>query len=610
MSVPSDDELFHMATTKAATFPVNTIRPTVSQHQLESYRKRLGSHAERLFCDDGDASIDLWEYNDRVKGFENVDISNQHVLRSRLEGERLFSRGDPKCRFLFVHARNSRDILRVSRQMFVQALTHHQVMPNFLDFVFPFGYQQYAEDSLFSGFREDTRLTNTDGGLVLPTLGRSGRDIRMCYSLKSVESKESNLGFPWSIRQIAVYHSFDLATGKSFWFMIKGNHLIRDRLKSASEPRAEDSCKPSSFESISGSLEAALETHLVLCDWCDEDWRWYLTFLESDLQRLTRRALHVDILKAQILPEPDTYEKKVPIKSITRTLSEYAKRTLSLSQRDKSFSTLVEKTEYRPSFPQPAFPLSPPLPPVLPPGMGRKDGTTTKQKPENDEVLSVRALQQVQVIEDKVNEVLLILESNIKIVKDIRDHYQTIFASEDCPTDIKRDTKTKVAYFKKRVANILGDLQIQLSSAQTLLRLLETRKSIMSGLLNMSTIEASKEFAADSQRAANKMSAMTEAMHQLAMKTKQETVSMRVITLVTLFFLPGTFISTVMSTDIIRFPSQQESGRVFQNGALQLWLIITLPLMAATFIAWWVVYWCVNRRQEQKKGEASARWLP
>jgi hypothetical protein len=32
-------------------------------------------------------------------------------------------------------------------------------------------------------------------------------------------------------------------------------------------------------------------------------------------------------------------------------------------------------------------------------------------------------------------------------------------------------------------------------------------------------------------------------MHQIAQKTKQETVSMRIITLVTLFFLPGTFIS-------------------------------------------------------------------
>lgn len=50
------------------------------------------------------------------------------------------------------------------------------------------------------------------------------------------------------------------------------------------------------------------------------------------------------------------------------------------------------------------------------------------------------------------------------------------------------------------------------------------------------------------QQSAAKMEVMTEKMHEIAVKTKKETVSMRIITLVTLFFLPGTFIS-------VRFPA-------------------------------------------------------
>jgi hypothetical protein len=42
------------------------------------------------------------------------------------------------------------------------------------------------------------------------------------------------------------------------------------------------------------------------------------------------------------------------------------------------------------------------------------------------------------------------------------------------------------------------------------------------------------------------MHSMTEEMNALTQKTKQETVSMRIITLVTLFFLPGTFISVCL----------------------------------------------------------------
>lgn len=56
-------------------------------------------------------------------------------------------------------------------------------------------------------------------------------------------------------------------------------------------------------------------------------------------------------------------------------------------------------------------------------------------------------------------------------------------------------------------------------------------------------MEASKMLAEKAQQSAGKMEVMTERMHDIAIKTKQETISMRIITLVTLFFLPGTFIS-------------------------------------------------------------------
>lgn len=45
------------------------------------------------------------------------------------------------------------------------------------------------------------------------------------------------------------------------------------------------------------------------------------------------------------------------------------------------------------------------------------------------------------------------------------------------------------------------------------------------------------------QFSADKMETITGSMHEIAQKTKQETVSMRVITSVTLFFLPGTFVA-------------------------------------------------------------------
>jgi hypothetical protein len=56
-------------------------------------------------------------------------------------------------------------------------------------------------------------------------------------------------------------------------------------------------------------------------------------------------------------------------------------------------------------------------------------------------------------------------------------------------------------------------------------------------------MEASKMLAKRAQQSAEEVEKMTREMHEIAVKTKQETVSMKIITLVTLFFLPGTFIS-------------------------------------------------------------------
>jgi hypothetical protein len=237
-----------------------------------------------------------------------------------------------------------------------------------------------------------------------------------------------------------------------------------------------------SFESTASSFASTLATHLILCDWCDEDWRWYLTFLEKRLQNLTRRSLALDIPKAPSFVEPSSFQNKAqPSASFRRTLSDATKRTFSTSWRLTTSGSSLEKASFKPSFPQPSSPITvnsdPKLPPVLPPGM---DGSTSQRTSDKDEIFSVTTLQQLQFIEDKTNEVLLILESNTKILNCLKKHYQTILASDACPAEFKSHCKTQIAYFERRVENTVGDLEIQLSSASTLLRLLENRKSLVS----------------------------------------------------------------------------------------------------------------------------------
>lgn len=364
------------------------------------------------------------------------------------------------------------------------ALTHHQVMPNFLDFIFPFGYQHYAEDFHFSGFREDTRLSKPGGGLKIPELGRSGREVRICYSLKSVEPLPQTSDWPWSVRQAALYHSFDVETGKSCWIIIKGSNLIRDRVQSATACNSDSTSELKSFGTTASSFASTLATHLVLCDWCDEDWRWYLTFLEKRLQDLTRRTLTVDVPKAPSFVEPSTFRVIEPPTPFRRALSDITKKTLTIPRRLATAGSVAKKTNFKSPFPQPSSPPPSPtedepprLPPVLPPFMG---GQQAASNPITDEMFSVGTLQKVQAIEDKANEVLLNLEANIKIVSSIRNHYQSVLNSEDCPAEIVNASKADFVHFRRRIDNILGDLEIQHTSTKVLLRLVANRESLVS----------------------------------------------------------------------------------------------------------------------------------
>ena len=59
----------------------------------------------------------------------------------------------------------------------------------------------------------------------------------------------------------------------------------------------------------------------------------------------------------------------------------------------------------------------------------------------------------------------------------------------------------------------------------------------------MTLANKSQDSAVNMETMTRNMEKLTREMNELAQKTTQETVSMRIITLVTLFFLPGTFIS-------------------------------------------------------------------
>jgi hypothetical protein len=79
-----------------------------------------------------------------------------------------------------IGSHSSRDKLKITRQIFTQIFTYHQVLPAYLDFYFEFGVRIDAYDLRFCNFRKQIHLKLQPADLVIPALGRSGRHYQPC----------------------------------------------------------------------------------------------------------------------------------------------------------------------------------------------------------------------------------------------------------------------------------------------------------------------------------------------------------------------------------------------------------------------------------------------
>ena len=129
------------------------------------------------------------------------------------------------------------------------------------------------------------------------------------------------------------------------------------------------------------------------------------------------------------------------------------------------------------------------------------------------------------------------------------------------------------------------------------------------------------------------MEHLTKSTFFVGVSSQNEAINMRIITLVTLIFLPATFVSvcaalsvkereadvlhqTFFGTDVIKYQTsgnqEGSSGSSktftgsFSSVAMARWLQVTLPLTLLTCIAAWRIYVWEKQRQERQRAETLA----
>ena len=435
--------------------------------------------------------------------------------------------------------------------------THFQVMPEFVDFLFPFGFQLYAHDFYFSGFRQKTKLAERRQNLT-PEATAIEKSIQTCYSLKSVEPSDTD---GWSIRHCAVQHSIEMKEVRTSWIIVKGDELMKRRIESATSDSG--TYEASDYKAIDRAFEASLGTHLIFCDWSAENWRWYINFLEDKFQSMTRRAfsapVHVSLPPAADMDQLTLKPRTNTQRTARSTFSMFSRTQTQVTTKDDVKPALKHRMSTPQTYTNPDTGISQPLPPE------EDDDDDDDYKPESSrnaddtnvgdehQEFSFSKLRKVHHIAEKANEAVLVLKQNIIVLVQLRQYYMSVTKRRDFPKELRDNCKDAIDDFELRIEGLENDMQTQILRLETLLCLLEDRKNLVKQIIESKRLAKLRKHQLHSildyqNTQANKYSTksmftMTEDMNDIARKTKIETVSMKVITLVTLFFLPGTFIS-------------------------------------------------------------------
>lgn len=580
-------------------YPENLLDSAFHVYELLSYQEKLRK-GERTLCyrqKDADAADDwgihCWEKNDSGAAFTSAIIDSLDRWQKHIEDVNGAFKQNVITRYMFLHAKNARERLNTTMSMLQSILSHQQVSPAVIDQLLSYGRRKTEQEFSACSFRQEVNTSLRSPGTILPSLGRSGRRLQLCYTLRTIEDPDC-----WRMRQTSIYHSFDVVSGQAFWLVIKANEVIRERLQQVTDQPTRNTSYMSSMPA--NLLATSLISHSVVCSWANENWRPYIGELEVQVHALTKPAVAFDVRSSPRMPQTrsSTFGNENTASAQQPALS----RRSTFQKLQRASTILLQPFSRRTTAGQDTNADSQVIDLHFLNGESNPEADINARQ-EEEQHFSISDMQTIQAVEEKVNAAQLVLKTNLDTLSQLRDFYSTMDRFEGWPHDLKTECQEPITQFAVHVSNIEFDLRMQHARLETLTRLLADRKALFYAIIEHRNVQANKDLANRAQESQEHMERLTKHMSSLAEKTQQETVSMRIITLVTLFFLPATFVCTLFSTDIIQFEAIDGGSfkELFSIQALRVFFAITIPLMVVTFTAWYILAWWIKNRQKVRK---------
>ncbi|KAF2466683.1 uncharacterized protein BDR25DRAFT_345294 [Lindgomyces ingoldianus] len=405
---------------------------------------------------------------------------------------------EPTVQYVFIRADHAKRLLCCSIEMFTYLMSFYQVPPAMLDLMSIFKHSEVSLDRHFTGFVGEYTYSPDRRDSIIPIsqLGRSGCYLKQCYQLRFLE-KVHYQPLSWRAHQVVVHHSFDILNGQALWITLEGNVSLDERIRAMLS-------QCSSARNYTQAFELTLSTHLMLCQWCIENWQEFIEGIEIELCQFKATVQSV---------EPGSTPA-----SRDRSHGTYSTATSSPGPPIQSFAnaTRIDRDQF---------------PALLQTHDSDLDSSISLDHLDPRDTYDIADIQKLYKAKDRLTEALLMAKLNSSVLSQLGGYYAGLhlkvasrFAGNK--SDLE-DFTEKMGAFKNRMEVCQAQLEDLLSIQRDI-------KAQMDDIADFRSLQMNKFFAMESRKSADRM-------EKLTLEATREASSMHIITIVTLIFLPATF---------------------------------------------------------------------
>jgi hypothetical protein len=186
--------------------------------------------------------------------------------------------------------------------------------------------------------------------------------------------------------------------------------------------------------------------------------------------------------------------------------------------------------------------------------------------------------QSLMILDEKALNALLAVKSTRDTVSLFREFYQSAQMSTSTQTLISDHL---YALFTENI----HELDVLINRLEALRTRLQGIANLVSSFLDLHSSFALQELTKESRKENEEMRRLSEKMHHLTERSAQDAVTVKVLTILTLIYLPTTVVSNFFSTS---FVGNSSNGNITVSSDWWIFAASSVPLTVLTLYIWWV----------------------